>query len=49
MISVVEYLSQDDADMAVKTLDGREIRGYPVKVSHDVSYSPYFLQFSSSS
>lgn len=33
--SVLEYLSRDDADRAVRDLDGKELRGRPVRVSLD--------------
>jgi len=32
---VLEYLSRDDADRAVKDLDGRDLRGRPVRVAFD--------------
>lgn len=35
--SVLEYVTQDDADYAVKKLDGRELRGITVRVEPDVS------------
>lgn len=33
--SVLEYLSRDDADRAVKDLDGKDLRGRPVRVAYD--------------
>lgn len=35
--SILEYLSRDDADRAVKDLDGKDLRGRPVRVSLDES------------
>lgn len=35
MISILEYLSRDDAERAVKDLDGKDLRGRPVRVSLD--------------
>ncbi len=35
--SVLEYLSREDADRAVKELDGKELRGRPVRVALDDS------------
>jgi len=32
---VLEYLSRDDADRAVKDLDGKDLRGRPVRVAYD--------------
>ncbi|KAF8636683.1 hypothetical protein AX17_003489 [Amanita inopinata Kibby_2008] len=32
---VLEYLSREDADHAVKELDGKELRGRPVRVAYD--------------
>lgn len=37
MWSVLEYLSREDADRAIKELDGRELRGRPVRVTLDDS------------
>lgn len=34
--SILEYVSQDDADYAVRKLDNRELRGVPVRVEVDV-------------
>ncbi|KAH7911410.1 hypothetical protein BJ138DRAFT_1113228 [Hygrophoropsis aurantiaca] len=34
---VLEYLSRDDADRAVKDLDGKDLRGRPVRVAYDDS------------
>ncbi|KAJ3515733.1 hypothetical protein NLJ89_g1577 [Agrocybe chaxingu] len=34
---VLEYLSREDADRAVKELDGKDLRGRPVRVSYDDS------------
>ena len=36
---ILEYLSRDDAENAVKQLDGKELRGQPVRVTlaEDVS------------
>jgi hypothetical protein len=33
--SILEYITQDDADYAVKKLDGRDLRGVPVRVEPD--------------
>lgn len=30
---ILEYTSREDADTAVKNLDGKELRGQPVRVS----------------
>jgi hypothetical protein len=38
-IRVLEYLSREDADRAVKELDGRDLRGRPVRVALDDSAS----------
>jgi hypothetical protein len=35
--SVLEYLFRDDADRAVRELDGKELRGRPVRVTFDDS------------
>lgn len=35
ILSVLEYLSRDDADRAVKDLDGKDLRGRPVRVAYD--------------
>jgi hypothetical protein len=32
---ILEYLSRDDADRAVKDLDGKDLRGRPVRVALD--------------
>ncbi|TFK76355.1 hypothetical protein BDN72DRAFT_231726 [Pluteus cervinus] len=34
---ILEYLSREDADRAVKELDGRDLRGRPVRVTFDES------------
>ena len=31
--SILEYLTRDDADAAVKTLDGKDLRGQQVRVA----------------
>jgi hypothetical protein len=36
-IRILEYLSRDDADRAVKELDGKDLRGRPVRVMLDDS------------
>jgi len=36
-LSILEYLNRDDADRAVKDLDGKELRGRPVRVALDDS------------
>ncbi|KAF8911052.1 hypothetical protein CPB84DRAFT_1833885 [Gymnopilus junonius] len=36
---ILEYLSRDDADRAVKELDGKDLRGRPVRVTFDDSRS----------
>lgn len=36
-ISVLEYVTQDDADYALRKLDNRELRGIAVRVEPDVS------------
>ncbi|KZP17893.1 RNA-binding domain-containing protein [Athelia psychrophila] len=36
---ILEYLNRDDADRAVKDLDGKELRGRPVRVALDDSVS----------
>lgn len=33
--SILEYLSREDAERAVKELDGRDLRGQPVRVNLD--------------
>ena len=33
--SILEYLSRDDAEHAIKHLDGKELRGQPVRVNMD--------------
>lgn len=35
--SILEYLSRDDADRAVKELDGKDLRGNSVRVSLDTT------------
>jgi hypothetical protein len=35
--SILEYLSRDDADRAVKDLDSKDLRGRPVRVALDDS------------
>lgn len=35
--SILEYLSRDDADRAVKDLDGKDLRGRAVRVALDDS------------
>lgn len=41
--SILEYLSREDADRAVKELDGKDLRGNSVRVTLDDSVSvPYF-------
>ena len=42
LIRILEYLSREDADRAVKELDGRDLRGQPVRVElfGDVSALP---------
>lgn len=46
--SVLEYLSRDDADRAVKDLDGKDLRGRPVRVAYDDTVRIYFqLSFDS--
>lgn len=39
ILSILEYLSREDADRAVKELDGKELRGRPVRVALDESVS----------
>lgn len=41
--SVLEYISQEDADRAVKELDGRDLRGRPVRVALDDAVCRLFL------
>jgi hypothetical protein len=36
-LSILEYLSRDDADRAVKDLDSKDLRGRPVRVALDDS------------
>lgn len=36
---ILEYLNRDDADRAIKDLDGKELRGRPVRVALDDSVS----------
>ena len=42
LIRILEYLSREDADRAVKELDGKDLRGQPVRVDlyDDVSTLP---------
>jgi hypothetical protein len=37
--SILEYLSREDADRAVRDLDGRDLRGRPVRVAFDETVS----------
>lgn len=37
---ILEYLSREDAERAVKDLDGKDLRGRPVRVALDDSVSP---------
>lgn len=37
--SILEYLSREDAERAAKELDGKELRGQPVRVTLDESVS----------
>ena len=39
MDSILEYLSREDAERAVKELDGRDLRGQPVRVALDAGVS----------
>ena len=41
-IRVLEYLSREDADRAVKDLDGKELRGRPVRVAYDDTVSNFW-------
>lgn len=36
---ILEYLSREDADRALKDLDGKDLRGRPVRVTLDDSVS----------
>jgi len=40
-VRVLEYLNREDADRAVKDLNGKDLRGQPVRVDlfDDVSFS----------
>jgi arginine/serine-rich splicing factor 4/5/6 len=38
---ILEYQSREDAERAVKELDGRDLRGRPVRVALDDSVGPY--------
>lgn len=40
--SILEYLSRDDAERAAKELDGKELRGQPVRVTLDESVGCLF-------
>jgi len=42
LIRILEYLNREDADRAVKDLDGKDLRGQPVRVElhGDVSVLP---------
>lgn len=44
--SVLEYVTQDDADYALRKLDNRELRGIAVRVEPDVSMDHYFTVLS---
>ena len=37
--SILEYLTREDAERAVKDLDGRDLRGRPVRVALDETVS----------
>jgi hypothetical protein len=41
-ISVLEYISRDDADAAVKALDNKELRGNVVRVALGGEVRPFF-------
>jgi hypothetical protein len=43
--SVLEYLSREDADRAVKQLDGKELRGQTVRVLGDFGVCLLFVPF----
>jgi hypothetical protein len=40
VVRILEYLSREDAERAVKELDGKDLRGQPVRVDlfGDVSF-----------
>lgn len=40
--SVLEYLSREDAERAVKELDGKDLRGQPVRVVMDAEVRFFF-------
>lgn len=39
---ILEYLSRDDAERAVKDLDGKELRGRTVRVALDEAVNSFF-------
>jgi hypothetical protein len=41
-ISVLEYISREDADAAVKALDNKELRGNVVRVALGGEVGPFF-------
>jgi hypothetical protein len=43
LFSILEYLSKEEADRAVKDLDGRELRGKVVRVALDDSVGQVFF------